>query len=331
MRAIVFEQPGKCSLNEVTDPSPGPGEAVIKVGACGVCGTDVHIADGEFPPTPYPIVPGHEFAGEVVAVGPGAMNVEVGDRVAVDPSLFCGHCEPCRSGRPNLCDNWAAIGDTVDGAFAEYVAVPAVNAYRLPDHVDYQKAALIEPLSCAIHGLRRLGSVDGVSALVVGAGTMGLLIQQLLLHAGARAVTVVDRETSRLAAADKLAASSTATSVGELRDERFDVCVDATGVPSAIEDAFSAVRRGGRLLIFGVAPGDSKVSLSPFRIYNDEIDVIGSMAVLFSFSKAVDMIASGQVRADVLLGDPLSLAEFPQALQRVRTGKGIKVQVSPGV
>src|SRR3954452_7476819 len=116
MRAAVWEEPGRLAIAERPDPEPGPGEIVVRVAACGMCGTDLHIAAGEFPPTPYPIVPGHEFSGEVVAVGPDAGGWHAGDRVAADPSLFCGRCAPCRAGHGNLCENWGAIGDTVDGA-----------------------------------------------------------------------------------------------------------------------------------------------------------------------------------------------------------------------
>lgn len=139
MRAAIIDQPGSIRVGEQADPVPGPRQVVIRVGACGICGTDLHIADAHFPPTPYPIVPGHEFAGEIVELGPDVPGGwQAGDRVAVDPSLFCGYCGPCRAGRGNLCENWGATGDTVDGAFAEYVAVPSANCHRLPDHVSWQ-------------------------------------------------------------------------------------------------------------------------------------------------------------------------------------------------
>src|SRR5690606_4029178 len=197
MRAAVVDQPGSIRVADVPDPKPGNHQLLIKVGACGICGTDVHIADGHFPPTPYPIVPGHEFAGEVVEIGPEAPgDWRVGDRVAVDPSLFCGYCTPCRSGHGNLCANWGATGDTVDGAFAEYVAVPAANCYRMPDSMTWQQGALVEPVSCAVHGVRQIGVEPGERFLVMGAGTMGLLMQQLLQRGGAQ-VSVVDRNASR--------------------------------------------------------------------------------------------------------------------------------------
>lgn len=171
MRAVVIDEPGSVRVGEVPDPAPDAGGIVVRVGACGICGTDLHIATGEFPPTPYPIVPGHEFAGEIVALGAGVPSeLYEGARVAVDPSIFCGHCTPCRAGRGNLCANWNATGDTVDGAFAELVSVPAKNAYLLPDGLSLREGALVEPLSCAVHGLRRLGDVEvGQSVLMVGA------------------------------------------------------------------------------------------------------------------------------------------------------------------
>lgn len=331
MRAAVWEKPGELRIvDDAPDPAPGAGQLVVAPAACGVCGTDVHIAEGEFPPTPYPLIPGHEFAGTVVAVGPEtADGWREGDRVAVDPSLFCGHCRYCRAGRGNLCANWNAIGDTVDGAFAEYVAVPAANAYGIPDTVSDQQGALIEPLSCAVHGLRRIGSVLGKDVLIMGAGTMGILLGQLIQGAGASSLTVVDRVRSRLDAAQALGADDVATDAGRAARERFDVCVDATGVPAAIEAAFSAVARGGTLLIFGVTNGDASVSLPPFRIYNDEINVVGSMAVLNSFGAAVDLMAGGRIQTAPLLGSPLPLDRFADALTMVRRGEGIKVQVAP--
>jgi 2-desacetyl-2-hydroxyethyl bacteriochlorophyllide A dehydrogenase len=331
MRAAIIDRPGSVRVGEVPDPKPAERQVVVKVGACGICGTDLHIADGHFPPTPYPIVPGHEFAGEIVELGadvPG--DWRIGDRVAVDPSLFCGYCTPCRSGHGNLCANWGATGDTVDGAFAEFVAVPAANCYRMPETMTWEQGALVEPVSCAVHGVRRVGVEVGERFLVVGAGTMGLLMQQLLQRAGAQ-VTVVDRNTARLGRATELGAVAVAGDVGELDGEKFDAAADCTGAAPAIEAAFDSLRRGGRLLVFGVAPAEERVALSPFRIYNDEITVVGSMAVLNSFGPALDLVASGAVDTDPLLSDTLPLEQYPDALALMRSGAGLKVQVLPGV
>jgi 2-desacetyl-2-hydroxyethyl bacteriochlorophyllide A dehydrogenase len=330
MRAIVLDKPGSYRVAQVPDPVPGPGQIVVRVDACGICGTDLHIMDGEFPPTPYPITPGHEFAGTVAAVaGDVTIDLPVGARVAVDPSLYCGYCRRCRSGRDNLCENWAAIGDTVDGAFAEYVAVPAANAHRLPDGFDGQLGAMIEPLACAVHGLRRLGPLFGDSVVLTGAGTMGLLLLQLLVHAGAGPVTVVDRVDSRLAVARKLGAARTAAGLADLDGERFEIAVDATGVPVVVDGAAALLDRGGRLLVFGVTPAEATMSLSPFRVYNDEITVTGSMAILRSFAPAVELIGSAAIDPRPLLSEPLPLEEFGEALHRVRTGQGIKWHIRP--
>lgn len=254
-----------------------------------------------------------------------------GTPVAVDPSLYCGHCDYCRVGRDNLCSNYNAIGTTVAGAFAQYVAAPATSAYRLPDSSDMRQAAMTEPLSCAVHAVNRLRRVLGRRVLVVGAGTMSLLIDQLLRRAGAADVAIVDRRTARLELAERLGFALTATDVHDLPGAGFDIAIDATGVPAAIESAFDVLRRGGTLLIFGVADSAARIALSPFRIYNDEIKVFGSMAILHSFGDAVQLLSGGAVDVGPLLGKVYSLADFPDAIQAVRsgTGAGTKVHIAP--
>lgn len=334
MKAVVIERPGTVVVTDVPEPGIGPTDVLVRVGACGICGTDLHIFDGEFPPTPYPIVPGHEFAGEVVAVGADVDGIAEGTRVAVDPSLFCGHCDFCRRGKGNLCLNWGAIGDTVDGAFAEYVSVPAANAYVLPEGLSHRDAALIEPVSCAVHGMHVLAPRMGDTVLLVGAGTMGLILLQLVLRGGASSVSVLDLNAERLLRAERLGAGATATELNELLEREplgFDCVIDATGAPKAIESAFSAVKRGGKLLIFGVAPKEARVAFSPFRIYNDEITVLGSMAVLNSYAPAVRLVANGTVDVGTLLTEALPLDDYPRALDIVRRGEGLKTQILPHV
>jgi 2-desacetyl-2-hydroxyethyl bacteriochlorophyllide A dehydrogenase len=332
VRAAVWEKPRNLKVEDRPDPAPGPEEIVVRVGACGMCGTDVHIAEGEFPPTSYPIVPGHEFAGEVVEVGSEVQDVAVGAHVAVDPSLFCGHCDYCRVQRGNLCRNWNAIGDTVDGAFAELVKAPARNAYELPEGTSMRAGALVEPLACAVHGARRLEVGTGDSVLITGSGTMGLLLLQLLEQGGAASVTVVDRNEKRLEVARSLGAGAVETDVAATAREHpdgFDVVVDATGVPAVVQQGIERVRRGGKLMIFGVAPEEARVEISPFRIYNDEITIVGSMAVLYTFVQAIELLRAGTVVTDPLLSDTFPLDGFEDALAAMRAGRGIKVQVLP--
>lgn len=331
MQAAVVEQPGSVSVTTVADPAPGLHEVVIEVAACGICGTDIHIVDGEFAPTPYPIVPGHEFAGEVVAVGSEVGDVREGDRVAVDPSLFCGECRFCVIGRGNLCERWNAIGVTKSGACADYAVAPAANCYRLPDGLPFEHGALIEPLSCAVHGFDLLPGRVGEHYLIYGAGTMGLLMAQLAQRAGAASVSVVDLNEARLAVAADLGADAVARSAEEFdRRGGWEVVVDCTGVVRAIEDGLSRVRRGGTFQVFGVAAAEAKATFSPFRVYNDEITIVGSMAVLHSFGRAVDLMAKGVIDASTVISHSFPLDQYPEALAAFRAGTGRKLQVRPG-
>ncbi|WP_030608530.1 zinc-dependent alcohol dehydrogenase family protein [Streptomyces sclerotialus] len=330
MRAVVIQTPGSFSVETVADPAPGPGEVVVEVAAVGICGTDLHIVEGEFAPTPYPIVPGHEFTGEVVALGAEVNGVREGDRVAVDPSLFCGSCHFCSIGRGNLCERWGAIGDTVDGAMAQYVKVPAANCYRLPESVDLAQGTLIEPLSCAVHGFDVLPRDLGAHYLLYGAGTMGLMMLQLARRAGAASVSVVDINTERLKVAEQLGADAVATGADALdRPQGWEIVIDCTGVVPVIEDALTRVRRGGTFQQFGVAPSDAMAKISPFRIYHDEITVVGSMAVVHSFGRAVELMGKGALDADTMITHSYGLDEFGAALETFRRGTGRKIQLRP--
>ncbi|MFF0453806.1 zinc-dependent alcohol dehydrogenase family protein [Nocardia africana] len=324
MRALVIEKPGEYSVQTIPDPTPGPGEVVVQVAAVGICGTDIHIVEGEFPPTPYPIVPGHEFCGQIVD-GPRS-----GEKVAVDPSLFCGACHYCRIGRGNLCERWGAIGDTVNGAMAEYVAVPDANCFTVPDDLPASHGALVEPLSCAVHGFDGLPRTLGSHYLIYGAGTMGLMMLQLAVAAGAASISVVDLNTDRLQVARTLGADAVATNADEFdRPQGWEVVIDCTGAIPAIEDGLTRVRRGGTYQQFGVAPGDATASVSPFRIYNDEITIVGSMAVVHSFGRAVDLVRKGAIDADTMVTHTFGLDQFSEALQAFRDGIGRKIQIAP--
>jgi 2-desacetyl-2-hydroxyethyl bacteriochlorophyllide A dehydrogenase len=330
MRAALVEQPGSVTVTTVADPTPGPRDVVVGVSACGICGTDIHIVDGEFAPTPYPIVPGHEFSGEVVAVGAGVTEVRAGDRVAVDPSLCCGECHYCAIGRGNLCERWNAIGVTRPGACADYAVAPVANCHRLPAEVPLDHGALIEPLSCAVHGFDLLPARLGEHYLIYGAGTMGLLMAQLAQRAGAASVSVVDLNESRLTVAAMLGADATATNADAFdRPPGWEVVIDCTGAVPAIEDGLRRVRRGGTFQVFGVAAAHATATFSPFRVYNGEITIVGSMAVLHSFARAVDLMAKGVVDAAAIISHSFGLDQYPQALATFRAGAGRKLQIRP--
>ena len=329
--AVVIQEPGRVEVTEVPDPAPGPRDVVVRVAGCGICGTDLHILEGEFAPT-LPVVPGHEFAGEVVAVGPEvpADAVRVGDQVAVDPSLHCGECYYCRRGRGNLCENWAAIGVSDSGGAAEYATAPFANCYRLPDGVSTADAALIEPLSCAVRGFDVLRPHLADHVLIYGAGTMGLMMMELAKRAGAATVEVVDLNPARLETARLLGCTATAASPDELdRPRGWDVVVDCTGVVAAIEDGLTRVAPGGVFQQFGVSAAKAEARFSPYRVYNKEITIVGTMAVLHSFERAGDLFVGGALKPDVMISDRFPLADYPKAIEQFRNGIGRKIQVNP--
>ncbi|MDW4907210.1 zinc-dependent alcohol dehydrogenase family protein [Streptomyces sp. ADMS] len=329
MKAAVIESVGKAVVLEVPDPTPGPREVVVEVAACGLCGTDLHILQGEFAPT-LPIVPGHEFAGEVVGVGTAVTELSVGDRVAVDPSLYCHECRYCRTGHNNLCERWAAIGVTTAGGAAEYAVAPVANCVRLPEHIRTQDAALVEPLSCAVRGYDVLRTRLGAHVLIYGSGTMGLMMLELAKRTGAASVDVVDINAQRLSTAQLLGVTGSATNADELdRPQGWDVVVDATGNAAAIQDGLDRVAKAGTFLQFGVADYATRVTIDPYRVYNQEITITGSMAVLHSFERAAELFAAGVLDPEVFISDRLPLGSYPQALEQFASGVGRKTVVVP--
>ncbi|MFJ2404375.1 zinc-dependent alcohol dehydrogenase family protein [Streptomyces xanthochromogenes] len=329
MKAAVISSPGVVTIETVDDPVPGPREVVIQVAACGLCGTDLHILQGEFAPS-LPVVPGHEFAGEVVGVGTEVHGLSLGDRVAVDPSLYCNECHYCRIGRNNLCERYAAIGVTTGGAAAEFAVAPAANCVRLPDRIRTEDAALIEPLSCAVRGYDVLRSALASHVLIYGSGTMGLMMMELAKRTGAATVDIVDINPERLATARQLGCTHAVGSADEIERPRgWDVVVDATGSERAIQDALGRVARGGTYLQFGVADYAARATIEPYRIYNQEITITGSMAVLHSYERAAELFAAGVLDPDVFISHRFPLTEYAAALAQFQAGRGRKILVTP--
>lgn len=329
MKAVVISAPGEVEVTTVPDPTPGPRDVVVSVAGCGICGTDLHILEGEFAPT-LPVVPGHEFAGEIVAVGSDVTELSVGDQVAVDPSLHCHECYYCRRGRGNLCERWAAIGVTTSGGAAEFAVAPVANCVRIPDGPRVADYALVEPLSCAVRGFDVLPTRLGDHYLIYGAGTMGLMNLELAKRVGATSVDVVDLNPNRLETALTLGCTNGVSSADDLAMPRgWDVVIDCTGVVAAIEDGLGRVGKGGTFLQFGVSEEKAEARWSPYRIYNQEITIAGSMAVLHSFERAAELFAGGVLDPDVMISDRFPLDDYPRALQQFKDGVGRKIQVTP--
>lgn len=330
MKALVIEQPRQAVVKEVPYPHPGPGEVVIRVERVGICGTDFHIFEGEFL-SPYPIIPGHEFSGTVHELGAGVGQLQVGDRVTADPSLFCGSCAYCLTHRGNHCANWGALGNTVNGSMAEYVSVPARNVVKIPDAMSMATAAFIEPMACVVHAMNRLQLQAGQSVLLFGAGAMGLQLVQSLSHLGASALTVVDVSERKLQMALALGATE---GVHGMRDRQriagrtFDVVVDATGIPAVIEEAVTFVGKAGKYLQFGVTPKHAQIRINPFDLYHRDWTLLGSMAINYTFLHAFEWVKEGRIALEPLVSEVISLEATPAFLAKPKDPELLKVQIS---
>ncbi len=334
MRAVVFSSEKELELQERPDPTPGRKEILIETAAVGICGTDTHVFDGEFEGTVFPLVPGHEATGTIVSLGEGVndgvFDFKVGDHVAINPSTVCGECEFCLNGHQNLCRFWNGLGVVAsDGASQERFVAPAGNVYKLQPETDLFEAALIEPLACAIRGWDVLPRRLGDHVLVYGAGTIGLLMAQLAPLAGAASVTIVDVNENRLQGAADVGVKMRHTSADQADREKWDVVIDCTGNIRAIEDALTRVKPAGFFQNFGVAPADRTANYSPFRVYRDEISIVGTMAVLNSFGRAVEMFEAGAIKAKAMISHSFILDDYAEALEMFRKGTGRKLQIRP--
>ena len=329
MKAVVFQEADRLIVEDRPVPEVGESDALVKVHACGICGTDVHIFHGEHI-VKFPVVPGHEFSGEITAVGSKVTNVRVGDRVTVDPNIIDHTCFFCRRGEIHLCENLSAVGVNYDGGFAEYCSVPAVQAFKAPDSLSLDEAAMAEPLACCIHGIDRADIVPGSNVVVLGAGSIGLILIQLAKIAGARHILVSepDERKRHLAAqfgADvQVAPQGIAREVTELTRLGADVVIESASRLETAELAIKLARRGGTVLQFGVASPDKPAQISPYDIYYKELTVRGSFVNPFTHSRAIELLASKQVDVMPLITHRFRLDDAAKALETAQ-GEAIKV------
>jgi 2-desacetyl-2-hydroxyethyl bacteriochlorophyllide A dehydrogenase len=337
MRAFVITAPGAGEVRNLEVPEPGPSDVIVSPAFVGICGTDYHIFRGSFLSS-YPLVNGHEFSGTVAAVGRDVRDWREGDRVTADPTLYCGACYHCLRRQANHCDRWGAIGDTVDGALAEYVRVPARNVYRVEDHEALEDAAFTEPLACVIWGLERLRVRPGDRALVFGAGPIGGLMAHLLSGSPTADVVVVDVAEEKLEVARRLGAHA-AELAGPDLDERlrdrsegrgFDLVVDCTGNAEVMQGLFAHAAAGARILLFGVASPQAEIRIRPFDVYHRDWEIIGSMAINYTFQQARDMIAAGRVAVSPLLSRVARLEDVASILTTPKAASDLKVMIAPG-
>lgn len=337
MRAVLLEAPQHASVQAVPDPPLRAGDVIVRVERCGLCGTDQHLFDGDYALTRYPVVPGHELAGTVEEVGADVTTVRPGQLVVVEPNIHCERCHFCHIQRGNHCLNLEVIGVTRSGGFAQYVAAPERNVYPV-DGLTAEQAAFVEPLSCVIHGLRRLRLAPAARVLIAGAGPIGLLLLQAVRRSGAAQVVMTDLRASRLELARQLGAEHTVqagdAAQQQLRDLApfgFDAAIDVTGVPAVVQGLLPSVTDGGSLLIFGVAPEQATISIQPHEIFRRDLTVLGSFAVAYTFEDAITMLLSGAVHVDRLVSHRLPLTGYEAGLAAARAGEGsMKVQLLPG-
>jgi threonine dehydrogenase-like Zn-dependent dehydrogenase len=337
MRAAVLTGPRAFRLEVVCDPTLGGGEVLVRVAAAGVCGTDYRIWTGERR-VQYPLIPGHEFIGDVVAVGPGVTRVAPGDRVAVEPNWGCGACDLCREGSGNLCLARTAVGIDRDGGFAELAALPERACWPAPAGLEPDVLLFAEPLAVVLRAVNRAAPRPGETAAVVGAGTLGLLALQLLRARGCR-VLVVARSDRRLGLARELGAESTASGAGPgVADaarrlagrDGVDLVVETAGTADAVElclGQVGLVRPGGRIVLTGLPHDVARIEF--FWVVRREIDIRGSMIYRDEFGEAVATLARGDVRVGPLLTHRFPLAAIDAALSAHRDPASIKVAVFP--
>jgi L-iditol 2-dehydrogenase len=321
MKALVLKEYMKLSYEEVPMPGFGPTDVLVAVKACGICGSDVHGLDGSTGRRRPPIIMGHEAAGVITEVGSAVNGWKRGDRVTFDSTIYCGACEFCRRGHINLCDNRRVLGVSCEdyrqhGAFAEYVAVPQHILYRLPDGLSFENAAMIEPVSIAFHAVRRAPPVLNDTAVVVGAGMIGLFVIQALRLAGCGKIIAVDVVPDKLKMARELGASHTVNSGAEDAVARVqgltggfgaDLAVEAVGMTQTVEMAVRCLRKGGSVTLVGnVSP---RIELPLQVAVTRELTLYGSCASSGEYPACLDMLARGSVNAAPILSAVAPLAD----------------------
>ena len=317
MKSVVIERPNEIAVVGREVPEPGPGQLMIKVMASGICGTDLHIYRGEYMGN-YPVIPGHEFSGIVAAVGSGITRFQVGDRVAVEPNIACDNCVNCLNNRQNFCLNWQAIGVTLPGGMQEHVIVPERTAFNIGE-LPFEIGAFMEPLSCVVHGVERaqIGLADHVA--IFGAGPIGSLMIQVARMQGAAQITVLEINPGRAEVAGQLGADHVVSSFDDLPTDTYDIVIDATGAIPVMNRTIDYVRKGGRVLLFGVPPSGRNMELEGFKIFQKGLTLLSSFTSVRNSFQAVDLLQSGQVNVETLISHHLSLEEMPRALELIES------------
>jgi L-iditol 2-dehydrogenase len=347
MRALVVRAPNEFGVEEVERPVPGPFEVLCKVRTVTICGTDPHIIQGHFPgfwPERWPLIPGHEWCGEIVELGPGAERLgwSVGTRVAGTSHAPCGFCRKCVEGRYNVCENFGVeglhsqYGHNANGAYADYVVHSVRSVFAVPEQLSDAEAAMLDPAAIALHTVKRGGQAPGDTVVVVGPGVMGLLVAECARALGAGRVIVVGRG-ARLARAAELGhetvdftAGDPVAAVRAMTDGLGpEVALECSGDPAALGQCVAMLRRGGRVAVIGIPHEEAQLALQ--RVVLDEIEIAGVRAAAGEMPEVIALVAAGRVRLGELITHTFSLEEFATAYETFteRIGGALKVVVAP--
>jgi L-iditol 2-dehydrogenase len=327
MRAVVLQGIKQVKVIDWHTPLPSPNEVIVKVQSCGICGTDQHIYHGhpgsaEVQP---PIVLGHELAGEVIELGSEVTNLQKGDRVSIDPNIYCGACKYCRSNRAHLCSHLQAVGVTRDGGMGEYCTVPAANCYRIPDQMNFEEAALVEPLGCVLHGFKKIHLTSLSKVLIIGGGFIGQLFLQLVKQQNVQSIIVSEPAKNKTDLLYQLGADEVIHPMNAA-DLEVDVVIECVGRPESMELAVTSAAKGGQVLLFGVAAPETTISVSPFEIFSKELTIKGSFINPYTHEEAISLITKKVVDVQSLISHRFSIEELPAAMANypdLKVSKGI--------
>jgi L-iditol 2-dehydrogenase len=334
MKALLLTEYKKLAVTEMPTPDVGEDEILVRVRACGICGSDIHGYDGSTGRRIPPLVMGHEAAGVIERIGNGVATFKPGDRVTFDSTVSCGKCNFCRNGQVNLCDNRTVLGVSCrdyrrHGAFAEYVAVPERILYRLPDNLSFERAALIEAVSIAVHAVGRHIPKPDDKVLVVGSGMIGVLVIQVLRARGCRNIIAVDVDNEKLALAMKLGAGRAVNPKEAEIPKGADASFEVVGRAETVMTAITSVRKGGTVVLIGnLSP---RVELPLQDVVSRELSLLGSCASSGEYPECIELLATGAVNVDPLVSRTASLEEAPALFEQLHRGDGrlMKVILQP--
>ncbi len=327
MKALLSHESGTFELTDRSEPSLVDGTAIVSVAFCGLCATDIEILEGRFWGS-YPVIPGHEISGTIVDIASTSSDLDVGQRVTIDPNMPCGKCPQCVSGLPHLCTHLRAIGVTEPGGFAELVRIPIGNLYPVPKAVELDQAALCEPLACVLHGIDRAEIHKDDAVVIYGAGFIGLLFAYVLTQRGAADLTLIEPSPQRATTAADLG-FQVISDLGLQMASAPSLSIDCSGNINAIRSAIEGTRPGGRVLLFGVADPEAQLPFSPYEVFRRELTILGSCINTETQQRAVDLLS--EVELGPLVTHCFRLEDFADAVEMKRADpQALKILVKPG-